>query len=291
MSELRHEAQQEPQVVDRGQPRAQHLPRQEQVAQVSRRLKFMAKELKIPVVALAQVNRSSEDRQDHRPRLADLRESGCLAGDTLIDVDGVKYAAQGCICFCSPEAGQVGYEASLIGGGHPPGVPPFVRVAHTCPGCNSCPSRPHWTSTFSGMSEPIDGQRLTPDDDPALSCSGCPDGDTQLPVGGAPTCVCASPDRDDCLRGNSCYTDSGALSGKDAVMAVCQQGYLPSGLGSATGYVPACSQACGAAGGTCMPAAGCSSAPGIPSVNPGGIVDGTFQHDPGSDVLCVCNGQ
>src|SRR5438105_11381432 len=59
-------------------------PRQEQVAQISRRLKFLAKELQVPVVALAQVNRASEDRQDHRPRLADLRESGCLAGDTLI---------------------------------------------------------------------------------------------------------------------------------------------------------------------------------------------------------------
>lgn len=58
--------------------------RQEEVAAVTRALKAMAKELNCPVVALTQVARSSEQRQDKRPTLADLRESGSQEADADI---------------------------------------------------------------------------------------------------------------------------------------------------------------------------------------------------------------
>jgi len=57
------------------------LPRHEQVASISRRLKGLARELKIPVVALCQVKRESEDRTAGKPKLSDLRESSALEQD------------------------------------------------------------------------------------------------------------------------------------------------------------------------------------------------------------------
>ena len=58
--------------------------RQVEVSEISRGLKVLARELDIPVVALSQLSRNLEMRQDKRPVLADLRESGCLTADTRI---------------------------------------------------------------------------------------------------------------------------------------------------------------------------------------------------------------
>ncbi|MGE3533685.1 MAG: replicative DNA helicase [Parachlamydiales bacterium] len=58
--------------------------RQNEISEISRMMKTLAREINLPIICLSQLSRKVEERQGHRPMMSDLRESGCLTGDSVI---------------------------------------------------------------------------------------------------------------------------------------------------------------------------------------------------------------
>ncbi len=81
-----------------------------EIAEISRSLKMLAKELKVPVLALAQLNREVDNRKDHRPLNSDLRESGSLEQDA----DMIMFLKREAIYGPDPSGHDNSNEATLI---------------------------------------------------------------------------------------------------------------------------------------------------------------------------------
>jgi replicative DNA helicase len=72
------------QLMNAGTTVGRDTNRVQEITYISRSLKELARELNVPLLSAAQLSRAVEQRQDKRPQLSDLRESGCLTGDTLV---------------------------------------------------------------------------------------------------------------------------------------------------------------------------------------------------------------
>ena len=102
-------------IVDYMQLMSSHLRvenRQQEIAEISRSLKMLAKELNIPVIAVSQLNRDPERRQDKRPQLSDLRE--CVPGDTPVSLADGRCVPIQDLVGTTPEVLAVGEGGRIV---------------------------------------------------------------------------------------------------------------------------------------------------------------------------------
>ncbi len=109
--------------------------RVQEISQISRSLKVLARDLDIPVLALSQLSRQVESRTDKRPLLSDLRESGCLTGDSLVclldtgervRMDEMRDRIGTCVLAVNPETWEL--ERRVVTNAFSTGVKPVFRL-------------------------------------------------------------------------------------------------------------------------------------------------------------------
>lgn len=100
-----------------------HESRQQEITSISRSLKMMARELSVPVITISQLSRAVEQREDHKPRMSDLRESGAIEQDA--DLVLLLYREE----YYKPDKEEAKGKAELIVAKHRNGPVGSVQLA------------------------------------------------------------------------------------------------------------------------------------------------------------------